>query len=90
MTYKEIAKKAYQDYNSDPTSCASQLTKQWAQGGLSMSDSVQFCKKFMKKNKPNCKWGSKQSHIMAHRRWLFNKWLYTDVVSGRIMIKTNI
>ena len=89
--YKEIATKELADYISTTTSCAAALTKQWMTGSLTEAESTIFCKKWMKKNKPNCTWGSKPSHIKAHRNWLFGKWLYTETNDkGKIVVKTDI
>jgi hypothetical protein len=90
-TYQEIIKKELADYISDETSCAAQLTKAWLQGGLTESESMIFCRKFMKKNKPGKKWGSEKKYIDGHRNWLFShKWVYTEKSpKGKIMIQTN-
>ena len=89
-TYKEIVKKELHNYIQDEKSCAAQLTKAWLQGGLTDSESIHFCKKWMKKNKPGSKWGSKLSYINAHRNWLFHKWIYTaKSPKGKIMIQTS-
>ena len=88
-TYQEIVKKELANYISDEKSCAAQLTKAWLQGGLTDSESIIFCKKWMKKNKPGKKWGSKLSDINGHRTWCFDHWYFTaKSPKGKIMIQT--
>lgn len=87
--YQEIVKNELADYIKDQNSCAAQLTKAWINGGLTDGESMIFCKKWMAKNKPGRTWGSKLSHITAHRNWLFNKWIYTaKSPQGKIVVQT--
>lgn len=88
-TYQETVKAYLGNYIKDEKSCAAQLTKAWLSGGLTDGESIIFCKKWMKKNKPGKKWGSVLSDITGHRNWLFGKWVCTEKSpKGKIMVTT--
>jgi hypothetical protein len=75
-------------YIAREDSCAAAMTKVWFGEGLTYDQSIAFCVKWMADHKPGCTWGSKRSHIQAHRNWLRAKyWMNTEVDPvGRIVV----
>ena len=75
-------------YIAREDSCAAAMTKVWFGEGLTYDESMAFCVKWNAEHKPGNTWGSKRSHIQAHRNWLRSKyWMNTEVsVGGKIQV----
>ena len=86
--FNEVLTAKIETYIAREDSCAAAMTKVWFGEGLTYEQSIAFCVKWMSDHKPTCTWGSKRSHIQAHRNWLRAKyWMNTEVDPvGRIKV----
>ena len=86
--FNEVLTAKIETYIAREDSCCAAMTKVWFGEGLTYDESMAFCVKWNAEHKPTNTWGSKRSHIQAHRNWLRSHyWIDTALsVGGKIQV----